>query len=35
MIDEKLTNDFLELVEVNKKLIYKVGTNLQHFSHIH
>ena len=25
MIDEKLTNDFLELVEVNKKLIYKVS----------
>lgn len=24
MIDEKLTNDFLELVEENKKLIYKV-----------
>ena len=25
MIDEKLTNEFLELVEENKKLIYKVS----------
>lgn len=25
MIDEKLTNDFLELVEENKKLIFKVS----------
>lgn len=25
MIDEKITNDFLELVEENKKLIYKVS----------